>query len=546
MTQPAFADRIFIGGSVLTMEPTDERVDAVAIRDSRILAAGSGREVLGLRGPKTVVTELGDRALLPGFVDGHGHLAKVAASLGFANLASPPVGAVTDIDTLVDELRRFATERALAPGSWIVGRGYDPAFLAEGRRPTREDLDRVSREHPISITHVSGHLAVANSLALEMAGVGPETPDPPGGVIRRLYGSRIPDGVLEESAMGFFNTGLVPAPSAEVERAQLAEAQRIYAAAGLTTAQEGAMFPPEQALLETAASEGRLFIDVVGYAFWANARASLADKQTGVYSGRFKLGGMKLMLDGSPQGRTAWLTKPYHVVPEGLGESYCGYAAMPDEQAASLAESAYRQGWQVIAHCNGDAAADQFIQAIEQAGRSHPGRDRRPVMIHAQTVREDQLDRMATLGILPSFFASHVFYWGDYHRDSVLGEERARRISPLRSAARRGLRFNIHNDSPVVPPDMLRLVWCAVERRTRSGVLLGEDQSISVMQALRAITIDAAYAHFEEGEKGSIVPGKLADLVVLEADPTRVAPADIQHIAVVETIKEGLTVWEPE
>ena len=543
MSQPTAAERIFIGASILTMESAAPRVEAVAIGGGRILAAGGRADVLALRGAGTVVTELGEQALLPGFIDGHGHIAKVAASFGFANLAGPPVGAVTTIEELVAELRRFARERGKQPGDWIVGRGYDNAFLAEGRHPTRDDLDRVSVENPVYIQHVSGHLSVANSLALEMAGVSAATSDPPGGVIRRREGSSEPNGVLEEAAMGSFNTGIIPPPSAATEAQQLADAQQLYASFGLTTAQEGAMFPPEQVMLEAAATEGRLSLDVVGYAFWAQARAMLSGKATGEYSGRFKLGGMKLMLDGSPQGKTAWLTKPYHVIPEGQPADYCGYPAMPDDQAAGLTETAYRNGWQVIAHCNGDASGDQYLRAISGAETNHPGHDRRSVMIHAQTVREDQLDRMAELGILPSFFASHVYYWGDYHRDSVLGQERAQRISPLRSAARQNMRFNLHNDSPVVPPDMMRLVWCAVARRTRSGQELGADQALSVEEALRAVTLDAAYAYFEEGSKGSIAPGKLADLVILEADPTRVAQADLANIQVVETLKEGSTVF---
>ncbi|MEO8541120.1 MAG: amidohydrolase [bacterium] len=541
MTVPEFADRIFLRGSILTMADGD-RVEAVAIGGGRILAAGTERDVLEMRGPGTVVTELGESALLPGFIDGHGHLAKVAANLGQANLAGPPVGGVTDIESLLSELRRFAAEREKQPGEWIVGRGYDNAFLKEGRHPTRTDLDQVSQDHPIYVGHVSGHLSAANSLALAIAGVSADTDDPPGGVIRRLAGSREPDGVLEEAAMGFFNA-IIPQPDAAAEHAQLAEAQRIYASFGLTTAQEGAMFPAEQAMFENAARDGRLYLDVVGYAFWATARPMLADRRTGVYDRRFKLGGMKLMLDGSPQGKTAWLTRPYEVVPEGQPPDYCGYPAMPDEQALGLTETAFREGWQVIAHCNGDAAAEQYLRAIDAAAEAHPKLDRRPVMIHAQTVREDQLDRMVGLGILPSFFASHVFYWGDYHRDSVLGAERASRISPMRSAARRGMRFNLHNDAPVVPPDVMRLVWSAVERKTRSGQVLGGDQALTVMEALRAVTIDAAYAYFEEDQKGSIEVGKLADLIVLEADPTRVAPSELAGIRVRETLKEGTTIF---
>lgn len=543
MDPSAPADRIFLGGSILTMERGNERVEAVAVAGGRILAAGSRREVLAHRGPGTEVTELGERALLPAFIDGHGHLAKVASNIGTVNLSAPPVGPVETMNDLVGALRSAADRPEALIGGWVIGRGYDPAFLREGRHPTRDDLDRASPDIPIYIGHVSGHLAVANSLALRMAGIDESTPNPPGGVIRRRDGSGDPDGVLEESAMGFFTRGLLPTPSPEVEIDRLREAQRIYAASGITTAQEGAMFPPEQALLERAASVGELFLDVVGYAFWAVAESSLRDRQVGAYVRRFKLGGMKLMLDGSPQGKTAWLSVPYHEPPPGSPPDYCGYPAMPDEQANRLVALANQQGWQVIAHCNGDASADQYLRAIRRAPPGGPGR---PVMIHAQTVREDQLDAMAELGVLPSFFASHVYYWGDYHRDSVLGADRAARISPLRSALDRGIRFNLHNDSPVVPPDILRLVRCAVERRTRSGSVLGEGQRIGITEALRAVTIDAAYAHFEEEFKGSIAPGKLADLVILSGDPVHIPAAELESIEVRETMKEGTTIFAAE
>ncbi len=537
------ADRIFLGGPILTMEPEPERVEAVAVRDGRIAAAGSKDEVLVLRGSATEVTALGERALLPAFIDGHGHLAKVASNIGSVNLAAPPVGPVESLEDLVAAVRSAADRPEALVGGWVIGRGYDPAFLREGRHPTRDDLDRASPDLPVYIGHVSGHLAVANSPALKLAGIDATTADPPGGVLRRRPNSREPDGVLEESAMGFFTRGLLPAPSPEIEIARLQEAQRIYAAAGIATAQEGAMFPAEQQLLERAAEAGGLFLDVVGYAFWAMAEASLSGKDVGSYRGRFKLGGMKLMLDGSPQGKTAWLTTPYHEPPAGSPADYCGYPAMTDQQANRLVALANERGWQVIAHCNGDAAADQYLAAIRSAPPGGPGR---PVMIHAQTVRDDQLDQMAELGVLPSFFASHVYYWGDYHRDSVLGPARAARISPLRSARERGIRFNLHNDSPVVPPDILRLVRSAVERRTRSGAVLGEVQRIDVGAALRAVTIDAAFAHFEEDTKGSIAPGKLADLVMLDQDPTTVPASQLESITVLETIKEGATAFSAE
>lgn len=541
MPEHQTADRIFFGGPILTMEPGPPP-EAIATANGKVLAVGSKSDVLAAAGTDTVVTNLASRALLPGFVDGHGHLAMLATSLGSANLASPPVGEVVDMASLLDSLRRFIRERNIPPGSWVLGQGYDPGLLKEGRHPTRDDLDRVSEEHPIRLGHVSGHLSTVNSLALAIAGIDAETEDPAGGVIRRRQGGREPDGVLEESAMGLVSVH-IPLPGDDEQMAALREAQRVYAASGITTAQEGAMFPAQQALFERAAAEGELFIDVAGYAFWSQAREMLTGRNVGDYAGRYKNAGMKLMLDGSPQGRTAWLSQPYHVIPEGQPADYCGYPAMTDEQAFGLVERAYSSGWPVICHCNGDAAAGQFIAAVRQAAERFPKDDRRTVMIHAQTVREDQLDAMAELQIIPSFFASHVYYWGDFHRDSVLGPERAARISPMRSAQQRGLRFNLHNDSPVVPPDILRLVWSAAARRTRSNQVLGAEQAISVAAALRAVTLDAAYAHFEEGSKGSLAPGKLADLVVLSANPTTVPLDQLQSITVEATLKEGAIIY---
>ncbi|PKQ01518.1 MAG: amidohydrolase, partial [Alphaproteobacteria bacterium HGW-Alphaproteobacteria-12] len=260
------------------------------------------------------------------------------------------------------------------------------------------------------------------------------------------------------------------------------------------------------------------------------------------YNG-LKFGGVKLMLDGSPQAKTAWLTKPYEVVPPGFAPDYSGYRIVEDETAAQLVDDAYARGWQVYAHCNGDAAADQFIEAIDKATEKYGPGDRRSTVIHAQTLREDQLDRMRQLGVMPSYFVSHTFYWGDWHRDSVLGPERGARISPLRSTIDRGMRYTLHNDSPVVPSDCRMLLWTATNRKTRSGKVLGEEQRITAHEALRGITIDAAYQHFEDGTKGSIEEGKLADFVILEEDPEAIGTDALRDLAITETIKRGETIY---
>jgi predicted amidohydrolase YtcJ len=536
------ADRIFVGGPVVTVDPEDRVVEALAIRDGRILAVGSEAEVLVHRGETTRVTDLAGRALLPGFFDAHGHITQVAALAAAADIAPPPVGPVTSIPRLQAVLREHIAETAAPTGGFVLGFGYDDSLLDERRSPTRDELDAVSTEHPIVILHVSLHLGVANSAALALAGVDASTPDPAGGVFRRRPGTREPDGVLEEHAL-YAVLGILPTPDLDTRLELLDLAQARYAAAGFTTAQDGATGAADFALLEAAAARGRLVVDVVSYPHWMQADAILARSAgVGVRAGRLEIGGAKLVLDGSPQGKTAWLTRPYLVPPPGQPADYRGYPAMPDAAADRFVAEFFARDVPVIAHANGDAAADQLLDAVARAADAHGNTDRRTVLIHAQTVRPDQLDRMVALGVTPSYFVSHTFFWGDWHRDSVLGPERAARISPAASSAARGLRFSFHADAPVTPPDPLRLVQAGVRRETRSGAVLGPDERVSPMQAIRSVTYDAAWQTFEEDDKGSLEPGKRADLVVLSDDPLSVPSETLVDLEVVETIKDGVTI----
>ena len=259
---------------------------------------------------------------------------------------------------------------------------------------------------------------------------------------------------------------------------------------------------------------------------------------------RARIGAVKIVADGSIQGYTGYLSEPYHV-PPGDDPSYRGYPRVPREQLVADVERLHAAGWQIAIHGNGDASIDDILAAFEAAQRKHPREDTRHVVIHAQMAREDQLDRMKALGVIPSFFALHVYYWGDRHRDIFMGPTRAARMSPSRSAVDRGMHFTIHCDSPVVPMEPLRLVWAAVNRRSASGAAIGPDQRITPMQALRAVTIEAAYQHFEDDVKGSLEPGKLADLVILSRSPLE-DPERIDTIRVLETVVGGETVWRAD
>jgi len=533
---------VLMNADVVTIDAAMPTAEAVAIREGRILAVGKTSDVLELAGPGAELRDLGGATLVPGFIDAHGHLAIMAQTAAMANLQPPPAGDTVSITGLQDALRAWHAAHPAAP--WIVGFGYDDSLLAEQRHPDRHDLDAVSVDVPVMLVHTSAHFITCNTACLAAAGITGETPDPPGGVIRREADGITPDGVFEETALTLVARH-APQPGQDLRVTGLVAVQDVYARNGITTVQDGAASPQQIEDMRRAAAEGGLYLDVVAYQHFPDGSSIGEDFAVSkTYDGHFRVGGIKLILDGSPQGKTAWLTKPYIIPPAGQETGYSGYGSYTDEGAGSLMESAYARGIQVIAHVNGDRAIDQLLDIAAAAGASHPGNEARTVAIHAQTARLDQLDKMAGLGIIPSFFAVHPFFWGDWHRDSVLGPERAARISPLASARARGLDYTMHTDSPIVPPNMLHLMWVAVNRETRSGQILGEAERARPIDALRAITLNAARQYSEEAEKGSITPGKRADLTVLSANPLKVDAPAIRDITVLETLKDGETVYK--
>ncbi len=534
------ATTMYVNGHIITVNEQQPQAEALAVRDGKILAVGSRADVEAAAGDQVTERDLQGNTLLPGFIDAHGHITYTNSLQLSANLASPPVGPVENIAGLIDVLKAHAEKLPDAP--WIVGFGYDDSLMAENRHPTREELDQVSLEQPVAITHVSGHLMSCNSKCLELSGITAQTPDPDGGIIRRQADGE-PDGVLEETAM-YAPRKAMPALDVETQVQLMKKTQADYASFGLTTIQDGATMDESLQVLRTAAEQGLLYLDVVSFPYMSYGIDGLKKHPpSSEYDNHHRIGGMKLTLDGSPQGKTAWLTKPYFHPPHGQTEDYAGYPTLPDEQVQAFVNYSFSNNIPLLMHANGDAAADQMIRTVRAANEEFGKTDRRPVMIHAQTAREDQIDAMLNEGIVPSYFVAHTFYWGDWHRDSVFGEERAARISPLRSSVDKGLTFTIHNDTPVVPADMMRLLWAAVNRVTRSGKVLGEAQRATVMEGIKAMTLDAAYQFFEEDSKGSLEVGKRADLVILDQNPLQVDPMSIKDIAILETIKDGKTVF---
>ena len=510
---------------------------SIAIKNEKIIWVGSHKNAKNIQGKHI---DFGDQAILPGFIDAHGHASYLAFATQVANLASPPVGGINTIKELQAELRKFIEESNLQPGEWVMGLGYDDSLLSEQRHPTKEDLDAVSTEHPIYLIHVSAHLGAANSLALSLANINTETKDPPGGKIRRYQNSSEPNGVFEETAAYPLQQLAMSAYKDPI--GSVKSAMEIYAKNGITTAQDGASSKETIGLMQAADAQGKINLDIISYPIGQNGLLKDIDTLSfGSYNGRLKIGGIKLILDGSPQGKTAYLTEPYYKPPHSESDSYKGYPLIPQSEVSKWVKEYADLKIPIMAHANGDAAADMLIEAVKQADINS---DHRTIMIHAQTVREDQLDQMKELKIIPSYFSTHTFYWGDWHRDSVFGAERAMRISPTKSSLDRNMPFTVHNDAPVVPPDMIRLLWSTTNRKTRSGKVLGEEQKISTYAALEAMTIDAAYQHFEEDIKGTIEVGKQADFVVLSEDPLGVDSSNLLNINVVATYSRGMEIFD--
>ncbi|MGI9524704.1 MAG: amidohydrolase [Hyphomicrobiaceae bacterium] len=541
------ADRIWRNGPILTMNDAAMRADSVAIKDGRILAVGSDSDVMKLRGVSTDVIDLGGRTMVPGFVDSHGHVVFGGLQSLSANLLAPPDGGVSDIASLQKTLRAWVAANAdvIKKVNLIIGFGYDDAQLAELRHPTRQELDEVSKDVPIVIVHQSGHLGVANSKALESAKIDASSKNPPGGIIRRDQNGK-PNGVLEEYA--FFGA-FVPMLNKLGYDGLLAFASagaKLWASFGYTTGQDGRSAPGIVKALRELGASGDLPIDVVAFPDVLEAREFIAQNTSRNYMNRVRVGGCKLTIDGSPQGFTALRDRPYYNPVGDYPPGYMGYAAVTMKQTRDAVDWCYQNNVQIITHANGEGASDMLIAAIGAAQRRYGADDLRPVLVHGQFLREDQVDSFKRLGVFPSLFPMHTFYWGDWHRDHTVGPANADNISPTGWIRQRGMMFGSHHDAPVAFPDSMRVLAATVTRRTRSRDILGPQQRVDVITALKAMTIWPAWQHFEEENKGSIEVGKLADLVILSQDPTAVDPETLSELKVTETIKEGVSIYRAD
>ncbi len=544
---PVPADRIIRGGPIVTVSEARPAAEAVAIAGGRIVAVGSEADVMAHRDAATVVTDLAGRTLVPGFIDGHSHFAALIAVQLQALCASPPAGPCRNVADVIAQLEALQKRLKIGPGEFVAGFGYDPDLLAEKRPPTKQELDAAFPDNPVMIVHVSGHGAMLNSRALAKYGITAATPTPPGGVIGREPGSNEPSGLLFETAfLPIFSK--LPLPSPEKQLALLVDGQEIYLREGITTAQEGSTMKEQLDLLRLAADRGQLRLDVIALPFITEIDKIFGGKPPEGeqdYRGRLRIGGVKIVADGSPQGKTAFFTTPYLTGGPTGEKDWRGEPSFPQPLLNEMVKRVYDGGAQLFVHTNGDAAIDAMLEAHRFAAGDDPGKDRRTVFVHSQFVRPDQLVKYKAWNISPSFFTLHCFYFGDTHVANR-GLEQAELISPMKSALDLGLHCSNHTDFNVSPLDQIFTIHTAVNRISRSGRTIGAGERITPLQALKAVTLDAARQYREDDRTGSIEVGKLADLVILSGNPLTVPAGEIEGITVQETIKEGLTVWRRE
>ena len=504
---------IYYNGDFITLE--NNNIDAILVEDGVIKKAGNKEEVFNYKDNNTKLVDLNGKTMMPSFIDAHSHFSGVANNFSKISLDN-----CNNFKEIQEKLLDYKKKNNISDNKWIVVSSYDHNTLQEKKHPTQEMLDEVLPNNPIVLQHQSGHMGVFNSKALE---------------VLNIHSSE--NGYMEENDF-LDNLKKVPMPSIDELLENYNKAQDEYLSYGITTIQDGMAYTSMIPIYKELINKNKLKLDLVCFIEINNKDIFFTSFPNSIKKcyNNFKIGGYKIFLDGSPQGKTAWMRTPYL-----NSNNYFGVSTMSDEQVINSIKISKDTNMQLLAHCNGDKAAEQFIKCI---GKCENGIGKiRPVMIHAQLLDLDQIPDVKKYNIIPSFFVSHVFYWGDVHINNF-GYERASSISPANSALKDNILFTFHQDAPVIKPNMFETIWCAVTRKTRSGITLGDYEKISVIDAIKAVTINSAYQYFEENNKGSIKEGKYADLIIIDKNPLKVDMDEIRNIKVLETIKRGITLYK--
>jgi predicted amidohydrolase YtcJ len=523
-------DLVLINGNLWTVNPRQPRAQAVAIADGRLFAVGTNEEITSLAAPGAKKIDLGGQTVVPGFIDGHCH----PAQAGLSHLTSVDCD-LRSITEILDALRARAAQTK--PGEWVLGFKYDDTKTAEGRPLNRADLDAAVPDHPVFVEHRGGHTAWVNSMALRLAGVDEKTPDPPGGKNGRDDSGRL-NGNFKETARDPF-LRLLPTTFTPAQRqAGVKLIARMLAKAGITSTTDAFAETEDLRAYQDARAAGELMVRV-----YCLVSGSAQEKMLGAgLRGGFgddvvRAGGFKFVCDGSISERTARLSQAYVGRPNDYG------ILVNDENALYAQMNAvHRAGWQIGTHANGDVAIDKVLRVYERLQQEYPRRDPRFRIEHCTVLNPELIARIKAQGVIPTPFSTYVYYHGEKMRE--YGAARLNWMFALRSLLDAGVPVTQASDYPPGPFEPMMALQSEVTRMDMKGNVWGPNQRISVEDAIRVGTINGAYASFEEKIKGSIEPGKLADLVVLGRDPFREAPQNLVNIPIERTMMGGTWTYE--
>lgn len=519
---------LYYGGDII-LDNTHKKFDSVLIDDKKIISIGNKNEFN--LDQSTNKINLNGKCLMASFIDSHSHFSGCAIATMQCSVFD-----ARSFDEILKIIKNYIKTQNIKPGEWVMVRDFDSSRLKENSIPDKDILDKASINHPIVLQHSSGHVGVFNSLGLKRLNINQNVQDPPNGKYERIDGKLT--GYMEEQAF-IDNLKSIPSPSDNELYAAYDKAQKNYASYGITTIQEGFMTKEMISSYKYLCNNNRLYLDVVAYMDFKDSEEILSNFKDNIktYKNQFKLGGYKIFLDGSPQSCTAWMKYPY------LNSNNYGTKYLNDEELEQYITTSFNTNFQLLAHCNGDAAIEQYIRVFDKLSKKRNISLARPVMIHSQFLNKKQIPKIKLLGIIPSFFIAHIYYWGDVHIKNC-GFERAAFISPANSTQKYSIPYTLHQDSPVIKPDMFETIWCAINRITQHNQLLQKEECISVYDAIKAVTINAAYQYFEENSKGSIKPGKNADFIILNKNPYKTKNDEIKNIKVLETIKNGKSIYK--
>ena len=532
---------VFVAKKIITMNSYLAEATHVAVRDGRILGVGNLQQMEQFGG-YTLDKQFADKVLMPGFVEGHCHAKEGGiwehAYVGFQDRYDPNGKLWRGADSFdaVIEVLTEAAKQLPDDGTPVFGWGFDPIYFGEERMST-EHVDRISSTRPVLILHSNGHVLNVNSTILESAGIDADTDV--AGVLKDASGN--PTGELAEMSAQYMAYRVADNPFlGGIDEPTMHGFAKSAVNCGVTMATDlFATFNDESLAAyhkATVSTDYPLRVLPAMNTLEGDAQTGIESVKNAMSGNHDKLhyGLCKIMTDGSIQGFSARMKWPgYH---NGAAN---GVWNMAPEQLVALVDEYHQAGLHLHIHTNGDEASELMIDAIEAALLKNPRADHRHTLQHCQMADEAQFRRMAKLGICANLFANHIYYWGDQHRDITMGPDRAARMDACQTAKRHGVHFAIHSDAPVTPLGPLFTAWCAVNRRTESGAVLGENECISVDDALYAITLGAAYTIRMDHLAGSIEPGKYADFAVLEQDPLSVAPETLKDIGVWGTVVGG-------